>query len=193
MRDSLTISGQPIQYLHPEGTRLKFRDVFPALSNICRYNGMVDWKLIKHLALCTELAEHYYKDIPSIIFYAAIHDFSEVYLGDVVAGLKKHLTDYKQIECLWETWVYNEFGVREPSEAEYNAVKFIDLRALALEMSILQWPIESSVLVNISGYQRTETESKLFKHVLQQDNASSWSTILGAIQEMIGDDLGKFE
>lgn len=151
--DMTTASGQHIYFRKPELTKILLEDLAVHASNICRYNGAVRWPLINHLALCIDLAVDYQEHLETYIKYkpvaintinlgyVALHDFHEIYTGDMVTGLKTHCKDYSKIENNWERWVHKSMGLPKGHPVEdVQLVKLIDRAALCLEMSYLNHP-----------------------------------------------------
>lgn len=55
--DGMTQAGHKIWYEWPERTPIDINDLKFAATNLCRYNGHLRWMLVRHLALCVELAK----------------------------------------------------------------------------------------------------------------------------------------
>lgn len=151
--DMTTASGQNVFFSYPEQTKVLLEDLTIHASNICRYNGAIQWKLIQHLALCIDLAVDYQDYLKTYINYkpvaintinrgyVALHDYHEIYTGDMVTGLKAHCKDYSKIENNWERWVHKSMGLPKGHPVEdVQFVKLIDRAALCLEMSYLNHP-----------------------------------------------------
>lgn len=183
--DAMTSKGHKIWFLHPERTPIDLRDLKKASSNVCRYNGHCVWKLIQHLALCTELAELatrssiYDGQREYLIAQCALHDIHEIYVGDVVSGLKKLLPQYKDIEILWETRVLDYFGLDLPTGFTKGFVKEIDTRALCLEMTYLRHPGASRVIARIGASSLDEIQ--VFQRVCTMSYHQCWQLLMKSI------------
>lgn len=202
--DSMTGRGYKIWFYHPERTPVDLNEIKHASTNICRFNGHFTWKLIQHLALCTMLAEYHtengyvpYKtgagpngpltttiisDSASyLIAQCAAHDFHEIYVGDVITGLKKYLNEYKVIEKLWETWVLKNFDLDYPEGNTKWFVKYIDLRALTLEM-IGNGHMKANTVIELYG-QPDEHELRIYEQISKSTPDQCWNIITKAIEK----------
>lgn len=133
-----THSGQPVVYADPSRTTVLWEDLEAALTRQRRYAGFIDWTIAQHLALCVLVANHLgYSQ--RLVTLCAVHDLHEAYVLDLPRPLKECLPGYGPIEDAWEEHVHRSLGVEPPTEAEHRLVKVVDLRALALEMTVLGW------------------------------------------------------
>lgn len=196
--DAITHIGYSLWYLKPERTPIDLEDIRYALGNICRYNGHLEWNLLRHLALCTLLAQHntYNRFLAlveqdgaenafektsehlELVAQCACHDIHEIYVGDITSGLKKHLPDFQRIELLWETYVLKTLGLDLPTGKVKAFVKEIDLKALALEMTILNHPGAKYVYVPVD-----EEEMRIFDLVQNTSPSACWLIIIEAIEQ----------
>jgi hypothetical protein len=181
--DMTTASGVFVCFDDLASLDVRTEDIRLATSNICRYNGFLDWRLLWHLALCTMLAEHYQKTgqvkdelTPA---FAAMHDFHEVYVGDMTSGLKKYCPDYCLIEDQAEIAVHDFFGLslvkRNKSE-----VRYVDLRALVLEMWCLGHPARIRC-AGLYGGTPTQEEIDIFEAVRKWTADECWEAVIGAV------------
>ncbi len=107
-----------------------------------RYNGGIDWSIMQHHALCLELARVFFNESPDLKIiegYVAVHDEHEGVVGDMTSGLKKFCPGFKEIEVLWERHFHNSQGLWYKYRP-LKEVKWIDMRALELEMHYLEHP-----------------------------------------------------
>ncbi len=198
--DSATSQGHKIWYLSPTLTFIDERDIKTSTANICRFNGHIDWKLIQHLALCTMLASHHVcqdfywceadgflqmivieDDSALLVAQCAAHDFPEAYIGDIVTGLKQYLYDYKKIEYLWEEHVLGAFNLQIPESTVKQFVKYIDLRALCLEMHGGGHMAYSRICQNYGT--PSEQEFQIYEFVKELSLESCWRIVIDAINE----------
>jgi hypothetical protein len=191
--DSYTTNGDPIFYQEPSRTPLSLDYMKLCCSRIYRYNGGLEWRLIQHLALCSTLTE---KALPSDIgplnyftirAQAACHDLHEVYVGDVVTGLKRLLPNYMDIEMRFERHVHNFLNVPYPSPHSYNReqVKKIDIIALLLEMKHLnhaafQFQMDRSL--HLCSVSITPDMDEIFHRISLLTYDECWDTILNSFQ-----------
>lgn len=130
-----TASGQAIDVRTPEQTEIRWDDLRAGMRKL-RYAGMLDWTIGSHLLLCFHLAAGNGR----IAILAATHDLHEAYVMDIPKGLKECLGEvYREIEAAWEEWTLGSLGLLPITPKEREAVKEIDVRALALEMHFLGW------------------------------------------------------
>jgi hypothetical protein len=146
--------GSIVVFTRPELTTIRRDEIKLHISNMCRYNGAVGVKLLDHECLVASLAGQFPQfrisylagfdpvldDLVIQKGYGAIHDDPEVYLGDVVTGLKRLLGDYKQLERIWEPYVHAQLGM--PLQYRNDEfVKALDTAALVLEMRAMKHPL----------------------------------------------------
>lgn len=183
--DMITSQGHPVWFLEPEKTPVDVRDLKTHTRNMCRYSGALEWHLVKHLALCVKLAEDRYgrsSKMPRIAAYCAAHDLHEIYVTDVVSGLKKYLPEFRKIESSWEEYVHEEIGLpwdHRPS----REVKFIDERALVLEMTFLGHPAADLIQRRHGGPPRPN-EELVFTKIHAHTRPACWGIVWRAIQKV---------
>ena len=180
--DMITMSGAEIWYDQPEYTLVSWDDIRLQTSNICRYNGCLDWKLLEHLALCAYLAAVYADDADSAALasgYGASHDFHEIYCTDIVSGMKKHLPAYQAVESNWEQYVHDQIGLPW-SDRPHKAVKYADGRALVVEMDGLGHPAMEHCS-KIFGGLPTKREKAIFQLVHRASIDECWEVVMKSI------------
>ena len=168
-------SGEQMWFLEPTRTRIRPEDVKNNLGNLCRYNGGIKWSVLQHSILCLALAKAH--DIPEELWpLIAAHDFAEAYIGDLPTGLKQVLPEWKAlIEAPWEEHVNRSLGLPWPvSEKDHRQVKFIDHRALVIEMIIYGWP-EAAETAEKYGGPPSNIERVAYQRVMQGN--ISWEDI----------------
>lgn len=201
--DAMTGRGYRIWFAKPYLTPIDLQDIKYAATNICRYNGHVHWSLLQHLTLCTLLAQYNLSrgyvmypvgtgpqgdslitvtmSEPSeyLVAQCACHDMHETYVGDVISGLKKYLSEFKAIELDWETYVLSTFGLDLPTGNTKWFVKFIDNRALTLEMKGAHHLSADRVQEAFGTPEQTEEE--IYTYVRDLDPNTCWFIIKSAI------------
>jgi hypothetical protein len=200
--DARTGRGYKIWFLKPELTPIDLEDIRYAASNICRYNGHCRWTLLQHLALCTLLAQFHVNrgyikvkegtvpegllttsvlSIPEsyLVAQCACHDMHETYVGDVITGLKKYLSEFKTIELAWETYVLSTFGLDLPTGTTKWFVKYIDNRALTLEMMGAHH-LSANRIAEAFGIPEEE-EKNIYMFVKELDPQACWLIVKSAI------------
>ena len=152
--DMVTTNGHFIYFDKPELAVVDSEDLRLGLSNIRRYNGGLDWTLNRHVLLVGKVILKLAKILVSVSIpegstrerevivqagFGVAHDFHEIYLTDVVNGLKKHLSNYSAIEDRWEEHVHNAIGLPYHRK-QHRIVKDADMLALVSEMEYLGHP-----------------------------------------------------
>ena len=157
--DYITACGHAVNFSKPENTRFDWEDIRIHTENLNRYNGALKWSLIQHLYLCTELVSILYPEHPDqelLKALVAAHDLHEIYIGDVVSGLKKYLPEYVLLEEEWEKWIHKTLDISwEDRNRLMPEVRQVDITALVLEMTQLQHPAAQLVQrkYNVNPYQ----------------------------------------
>ena len=186
--DSMTKSGYKIWFKRPELTPIDMEDIRVATENICRFNGHHKWSLLQHLALCTLLAGFHLKtrrsSLPQaedtyLVAQCTCHDIHEVYVGDIVTGLKKHLSEFQIIENAWEAYVLSTLDLDVPEGEIKSWVKYIDHRALTLEMMGAHH-LASSKVMEAFGLP-DEEEINIYISVKKKDPDECWTIVKSAI------------
>ena len=166
-----------------ENLEVRLEDIRYATANICRYVGHLKWPLIRHLALCTTLAYHHIgtNNISSRLTpgYAAIHDFHEIYVADIPAGLKKYIPDYCIIEDKAEARVHEVSGLPIDSRPK-DEVKYIDLRALVCEMYLLEHKAKEHC-AQLYGGVPTPAEMEIIRAISKLSDEGCWTVIVRAL------------
>lgn len=192
--DSITAFGNVIKYDDPSRTKVDLEEIRHHITNICRYNGARQVRLIHHLALCAYIAEivpahldHPRDGTDSPLYdyivqrgYAAVHDFPEVYLGDVVSGFKKYLPDYKKFEELWDPYVHDQVGLPWQYR-NAKLVKQIDNIALVTEMAATQHPAAERVKLQFTDMTIPADAWRAAEIILAKKPEHLWPSIHDAI------------
>lgn len=196
----ITACGQPVKFDTPHLTKVLPDDLRIHSSNICRYNGAVEWKLVKHLLLVTKLVEHYLPSSRNVsinyngmwtdnrlpIALAAAHDLHECYVVDIPTGLKGYLASYRQIEKIWEQYVHESIGLpymqRIKSDPDSNIVKRADRRALSIEMFMLQHPGWELILDEDTG-PIYKYEERMFNRITGYSTHHCWDLVWDYVQD----------
>lgn len=179
-----TASGQPIVFLDPSQTAVLSSDLYIALSRVCRYGGHVPFSVLQHLALCVKLAERWCADnaaLDEALPYIAAHDLHEAYVGDLVNGLKQVLPEFRaRIEEPWKGHVHLQLGLLWPPPDSVRAlVRWVDLRALAVEMTEFRHPYAERVVD--AAYPVGEDERQMLRWCLERPTPALWGVVAKAI------------
>lgn len=184
--DMVTARGHKVWFNKPHLTPVDPLDIRTHTINMCRYNGALNWHLIKHLALCVDLAYAYKPEWPEVNIplqagYAAAHDFHEIIVGDMVSGLKKYVPEYRKIEADWEEHFHNSIDL--PLEHKHNKfVTTIDRRALVVEMAMLSHPAADLVQQTMGG-PISQAERKAMANIMKISLESCWQIVWTAVEK----------
>lgn len=141
----LTASGKHFDLLDPKPEQVDHRDIFAAISKLCRFTGhcIEAYTVGQHSLLVMSLVP------PEFRLEALMHDAAEAYTGDVGTPMKVALEDlgctaFREIEHRIEAVVRGKYGLPAKLSPE---VKHADLVALGLEKRWLMprdhepWPV----------------------------------------------------
>jgi hypothetical protein len=120
--------------MDPRVGDIELEDIAHALSHLCRFGGHVDsfYSVAQHSVLVSQHVS------PASAVAGLLHDATEAYLVDVPRPIKKHLTNYADIEATLARVIGYRFGVSLdflPAD-----VQEADERALATEKRDLRGP-----------------------------------------------------
>lgn len=131
----VTYTGRLVNLFDFKVSDVDEKDIACALSNLCRFNGHVDYfySVGQHSVLC---AEQFDIQDPKRK-RAILHDASEAYLGDVVRPLKHsgHYEFYLQLEDHIQRCIYERFGIVGADPPE---IKEVDILLRNTEMRDLK-------------------------------------------------------
>lgn len=177
-----TYKGHLVDFNIPSNTTIDIDDIKFALSNIRRYNGHLDWPLLKHLVLCVCLAQ--YNDYTDEeVAYCAAHDIHEIYVGDMVSTLKPFVPEFVRLEKNFEYHVHDFFNLDNWCLSENKCkTKWIDLRALCLEMTLFPdnrfFALRIDLFPNLSF---DEEEIQILHSIKRLSNEDAWEILSHAL------------
>ena len=195
--DVITAQGHIIDFDRPYDTVIDLKDIREHISNIRRFNGAIDVTLMHHLALAVKLSDwclirswrndgtNPQRRIQN--GYCAAHDFSEVYVGDIVTGLKRRLPGYKKLENKFDEHLHNKLGM-PLKYRDYDHMKKVDTMCLALEMIYADHPAADRVC-NKLDYNITDEMNEIAREIISLNtskithNRKLWKIIVEAIEE----------
>lgn len=113
--------------LNPKKEDILVDDIAHALSLMTRANGHFPefYSVAQHSIFCCEeaLARGYSN---RVALACLLHDASEAYMADIIRPVKKHLSEYLEIEKKLQTFIYRNFLGEDLSDEELKLVSFID-------------------------------------------------------------------
>lgn len=121
-----TNSGIYINIFQPKLEDINIIDIAHALSHQCRFGGHLPkfYSVAQHSVFCSKMVNQEYK------LEALLHDASEAYLLDIPSPIKRHLSNYHQIEDGLMKVISEVFGFQWPLS---QPVKDVDRLALETE------------------------------------------------------------
>jgi len=120
--------------LDPRAEEVFIEDIAHALSMQCRYAGHVEqfYSVGEHSVHVSHIVP------PHLALCGLLHDGTEGYLVDVPRPVKRHLTNYKEIEQLNWVVIAKRFGLPEVMPEEIHRA---DAAMLATERAALMKPL----------------------------------------------------
>lgn len=130
-----TYNGKKFDYDNITNDSFDVEDIFRALPRLNRFVGHSEraYSVAEHSLYCWLMAVKLGYSLREQ-FLAFTHDFTEAYVNDCPAPLKKMIPQFEEIEKEVELGLYKFFGIKPPTEEERCKVKRIDLTMLAIEM-----------------------------------------------------------
>jgi 5'-deoxynucleotidase YfbR-like HD superfamily hydrolase len=178
----MTYSGVHFPIIDPGTEHIKLRDIAHALSLINRYGGHTKYRYSVGLH-CLLGAEQMKKDGHNdlTILYFLLHDAPEAYYGDIPRPLKVVLGDlYTQLEDNVMRVIWKALGLREPTELEWDIVRYYDNLVLGYEIAqIMPYPDEFEVDVY---YDQKIAISKEKEEVIEATYMLALETLLDNVQ-----------
>lgn len=133
-----TYSGKKFEPLGITVDDVCIEDIAHALSLLCRGGGHLDrfYSVGQHSLNCAYEAKA--RAWPNrVILACLLHDASEAYISDVIRPVKKHLTNYFEIEEKIMQVIFEKFRLSDLSEDENLKWKRIDDDILDNELKIM--------------------------------------------------------
>ena len=162
-----TFMGEAFTPLAPDIEQIHIEDIAHALSLMCRANGhfVRFYSVAQHSINCANEAKA--RGLSERVQLACLlHDASEAYLSDITKPVKKHLSDYREIENRLQAVIYTKFLGLPLSDEESSHVHQIDHDILVCEFDALMKMKVFDALPNMMskpdfdfrGFLETETE-----------------------------------
>jgi uncharacterized protein len=131
----VTYNGTQFDYLNPTPEMIDIDDIFRSLPRLNRFVGHSSraYSVGEHTLMCLIMADLLgYSPREKLLVF--VHDFTEAYVSDCPAPLKRLIPDFSKIEAKVEDVIYKRIGIEPPTEEEHKKVKRIDLSMLVVEM-----------------------------------------------------------
>lgn len=128
-----TYTGISFNPLDPKVHEISTTDIGHALSLICRANGHCRnfYSVAQHSLNCTkEARKRGYSE--RLQLACLLHDASEAYISDITRPVKRHLTNYLEVEKKLQRIIFTAYGL-----SDLTLIKEIDDAMLEYEMETL--------------------------------------------------------
>lgn len=131
----VTYTGTDFDYINPTKEMVDIEDILRSLPRLNRFVGHSSraYSVGEHTFFCLIMAQKI-GYTPREQLLVLVHDFTEAYVGDCPAPLKRLLPDFSEIESKVEHAIYEYIGIEPPTEEEYLKIKSVDLTMLVIEM-----------------------------------------------------------
>lgn len=131
-----TYTGKIIDYKNITEDDICLEDIAHHLTNIQRFGGclplQVKYSVADHSINCYRMAVMLHPNEDEVHRAALMHDATEAYIGDVVSGLKRCLTDYTKLERHLSNVINEKYNLQE-----FTRVQDIDKRIMLDEVKSL--------------------------------------------------------
>lgn len=130
-----TYTGLVFEPMYMTADNIRAEDIAHALSLLCRGGGHIRhfYSVGQHSMNCA--SEALARGWSSRVGLACLlHDASEAYISDIIRPVKKHLTNYLEIESMIMEAVLTHFGLGTLTEEERRQVRQIDDEMLMYEL-----------------------------------------------------------
>lgn len=110
-------------------------DIAHALSLLCRGGGHLKrfYSVGQHSINCAlEAKARGYSD--KVVFACLMHDASEAYISDIIRPVKKHLSNYMEIESSIMNAIYHKYSLDDLTVEEHQLWKLVDDEILDNEL-----------------------------------------------------------
>jgi 5'-deoxynucleotidase YfbR-like HD superfamily hydrolase len=134
---SITVSildNKSIDLLNLDVEKIQIDHIATALSNICRFNGMIKsfYSVAQHSCFCVDLAYSEGETDPEFLLSVLLHDASEAYTGDIIKPIKIVLGEkFKLIEDSVSSSISKKFNI--DLEKNHDKIKIYDTMAYEVE------------------------------------------------------------
>lgn len=134
-----TVSGNSIDPANPDPDLINIKDIAWSLSRIARFAGhtitAIPYNVAQHSCFVASLIKNEGYNA-NVVQFGLLHDAAESFIGDIPSPIKKIpelKTVIDEIENKLLAVIYNKFVGRQPTEDEWEIVKFFDKKAQFIE------------------------------------------------------------
>lgn len=138
MSDLITLcDGTFIDLINPTPEMISIETIAHGLSRVSRFGAQspIDYSVAEHSLGVVYMAMHDEVYDMHALLALLLHDASEAYLGDIVSPLKRHLSEYLEIESRMNSVIEKKFGV--DFEKYHAIIKKYDRKILKIEKQSL--------------------------------------------------------
>jgi len=111
MSKYMMASGQLIDIENFSEDMVHIEDIAHHLAKIQRFNGATPLDKSYTVGEHSVNLANYFRFYRQLRKVALLHDASEAYLSDLVSPVKKHLSDYQELEEKVQQVIYRKFGI----------------------------------------------------------------------------------
>lgn len=150
MNNEITLcDGTFIDLINPSPEMISIETIAHGLSRISRFGAQspIDYSVAEHSLGMVQMAMYDGVQDMNALFAILLHDASEAYLGDIVSPLKKHLSEYLEIEAQMNSVIEKKFRV--DFEKHHAIIKKYDRKILKIEKQVL-WGGKTSTKLFLS-------------------------------------------
>lgn len=147
-----TYSGLQFDPMNIASEHIRLEDIAHALSLLCRGGGHLShfYSVGQHSVNCAGEAEARGWS-KRVVLACLLHDASEAYISDIIRPVKKHLSNYLEIEGMIMQAVWEHFGLADLTAEEQESVRQIDDEILLYELDALLPGHQISALPDIKS------------------------------------------
>ena len=122
----------------------ELNEIFQGLAKINRFNGhtVYPYSVAQHSINCYMVAQSYHHiQDPTFLLQILLHDAAEAYIGDIVRpikmALRRETNMFDDIEDKIMAALYRKLDIEEPTKANMELMKELDLRMAVTESDVL--------------------------------------------------------
>jgi hypothetical protein len=143
------VTGKKFYPFNPRPEDIDIESIAHGLANMCRFNGqcLEFYSVAQHCVVCARMAKPEHK------LALLLHDASEAVLSDITRPVKRHLSEYRELEKSVSDMLAEKFGV---ASFDFPELHEIDGRVLMTEKRDLMSPSSEAWSVPFEAYPMSE-------------------------------------